>query len=113
MHELSIATNIIEIVEKEAKKSAAKRITSITLQIGTFSGIVGECLEFVFPVVAKDTLAENAKLKIKKIPLTISCRKCNQNLKVKNYILICPLCKNTTVDIISGRELNIEKIEVE
>lgn len=113
MHELSMATSIIEIIEEEVKKREAKRVTSITLQIGMFSGIVAECLDFAFPVVAKGTLAENAKLEIKKIPLRVSCRKCQQNFKLENYILICPLCRNTTLDIVSGRELSIEKIEVE
>jgi hydrogenase nickel incorporation protein HypA/HybF len=113
MHELSIASEIISIVEEEAKKKKARRINSITLEVGKLSGIVVECLEFAFPIVAKDTLAEEAILKIENIPLKIYCYRCRKEFQLDEVNFHCPQCKDGNIQITSGRELIIQKIEVE
>ena len=60
MHELAVAQNIIGIIEAEAKKNNFSRVVSIKLAIGEVCGVVSGCLEDLFPVASKDTVARGA-----------------------------------------------------
>jgi hydrogenase nickel incorporation protein HypA/HybF len=46
MHEMAIAQSIIEIVEREARKHNSGSVKRVKVQIGEFSGVVKEALEF-------------------------------------------------------------------
>ncbi|MDD3182226.1 MAG: hydrogenase maturation nickel metallochaperone HypA, partial [Alphaproteobacteria bacterium] len=62
MHELSLCESIIKIIERQAKKDGFTRVVNVTLTIGEQSGASIEALEFCFPMVAKDTIADGATL---------------------------------------------------
>ena len=51
MHELSIAVNIVEIAEENARKEDAKLISEIELEIGSQSGVVLEALELALELL--------------------------------------------------------------
>ncbi len=112
MHELSLVQGIVEAVEKEAQKENATSVTSITLQVGKFSGIEIESITFCFPIVAEKTILENAKLIIKDSPLVILCNKCNTQFSPQRVMLECPKCKSIEVTIKSGKEFKILDMEI-
>jgi hydrogenase nickel incorporation protein HypA/HybF len=62
MHEVSLCENIIGILERKAKEDGFSRVVRVQLKIGTLSGASRESLEFCFPLVAKGTIAESAKV---------------------------------------------------
>ena len=68
MHELSITQSIIRLVSSEAKKQGVEKCLGITIAVGKFSGIVPECVSEFFPLAAKDTVAEQAKLTFTESP---------------------------------------------
>ncbi|MCL2469499.1 MAG: hydrogenase maturation nickel metallochaperone HypA [Alphaproteobacteria bacterium] len=68
MHEVSLCESILRIIEKQAEKENFEKVLSLTLSVGHQSGASAESLLFAFPLVAKNTLAENAKLIIKETP---------------------------------------------
>jgi len=103
--------NILEIAQEEAKRAGAKRIASISLQIGQKSGVVVDALEFAFDVVSKGSSAENAKLLIESIPLRGECLTCGYQFDSDTFLL-CSRCGGYA-KIIAGQELNIQSIEVE
>src|SRR5271166_2592465 len=49
MHELSIASNIVELV---AQAAAGRRVRRVTLEMGQLSGVSPDALAFCFPEVA-------------------------------------------------------------
>jgi len=55
VHELSIALNLVEIVEEAARRAGAECVVAVHLRLGAMSGVVREALEFCFPL-ASDTL---------------------------------------------------------
>jgi hydrogenase nickel incorporation protein HypA/HybF len=67
MHELSIALSIVDLADEQAKKAHAGKIIEIELDIGTFSGIEVDALNFALEIAAKDTLLETAAVKINRI----------------------------------------------
>jgi hydrogenase nickel incorporation protein HypA/HybF len=64
MHELNLATSVIEIVRKEMARRPPARITKIGLRIGKFAGIDDSSLRFCFEVLVRDTEFRNASLDI-------------------------------------------------
>ncbi|GAB4291754.1 MAG: hydrogenase maturation nickel metallochaperone HypA [Marinilabiliales bacterium] len=113
MHELSIALNIIEIVQEEAKKNNANTISEITLEIGTLSGVVEEALEFALEEAVKNTILENSSIKLIKKQAKAKCEKCGNVFETNDYYSVCPNCSHPYTDIIDGKELCIKKITID
>ena len=113
MHELSIVQNILEIAESEARKNNAAKIIKIGLKIGEMSGVVIDSINFCFEALKSNTIARDAELLIDHVPLTGRCKNCGNNFQISNYIFKCNTCNNTDIEIISGRELFVDELEVE
>lgn len=112
MHELSIATNIINVIEEQQREHGFERVSKIHLKIGEFSSVVPEALEFSFGIAARGTVAEGAELVIEIIPLMLRCRSCGEEFHSEPYIFVCPNCGGTELEMLSGTELQIDSIEV-
>ena len=113
MHEFSIAQSIMQIVLAEANKANARSVKKITLNIGELAGVLPESLSFCFEHLAKSTIAEHAVLAINRIPVKAICSQCRINFAVKDNRYLCPRCGKTTIELTSGRELQIAQLEVE
>lgn len=113
MHEMGVTQSILSIVLDQAKQNGAKRVTQVDLEIGEMTNIVGECVEFYFDIISKETIASGAKLVIESVPLQSKCSTCGHIFKVEDYSFICPKCSNISPDVISGKELAVTSIEIE
>ena len=113
MHEMAMAQGIMDIVEDYARRSNAKKVRTISLLIGEMAGVVFESLEFCFKAVARGSIAEDAEIKLSKVPLTGRCSDCGWQGHIENYNFFCPECSSAHVNIVSGRELRVEYLEVD
>lgn len=115
MHELSVMTNILEIVLQHAEKNKAKRVSQINLVVGELSDLIPEWMQNYFDFVSKDSIAENAKLQIERIPAIVQCKNCKNEFQLdrNNLEFSCIKCNGTDVELLSGREFLIKSIEVE
>ena len=113
MHEMGIAQNILEIALEAANKEGAKKVTRINLVVGELRAIVPEQLAFCFNLVALNTIASNAHLDIKELPVTAHCQECKANFSVVEYEYLCPNCSSTKVKITGGNELRVKEIEID
>jgi len=62
VHEVSIASEIYDIVEKSIKDYKIQRVTRVLIKVGTFNGINEDSLRFAFNAISKGTKSENAKI---------------------------------------------------
>ena len=113
MHELSVASSIVELVEQEARKAQAKRVTKVILDIGSLAGIENEALMFAWEVAIDNTVVKGALLEIRDRKAKAVCTDCNQTFEVETFFTPCPSCKGFHHDIIQGRELQINSILIE
>ncbi len=113
MHELSIVASLFEILEEKAKEKKAEKITSVKLKVGALSGVVPEFLETAFNIYKKDTIADEAELKIEEVPLKVKCEKCGAEIIKNDYVFICEKCDSRELKTLAGTELLLEKIELE
>jgi hydrogenase nickel incorporation protein HypA/HybF len=113
MHELGIATSILECVQAEAQRHPDGRITKVGVRIGELSGVDREALEFGFEVLVKDTEWEPLVLELEYVPRMQRCSKCAYEFRMTDFDPHCPLCGEFSTQCISGEELDIAYMEVE
>jgi hydrogenase nickel incorporation protein HypA/HybF len=113
MHEYSITESLLSLALEKAKENQAARITRINVILGELSGVVGECVQQYFEILAKDTAARGAVLNFETKPTALKCRKCGKEFTPPGHQWDCPDCHEANVEIVSGRESYLESIEVE
>jgi len=113
MHELSIATGIIEIVTEEAARVSATKVTRIDVEIGTLAGIEKDSLMFSWELVTEGTIASKADLVIREIQAIAECLVCHRTFPLEHPLAICPHCQSNRYQINIGKELRISSLEVE
>jgi len=113
MHEMGIAMQIIEIAKASIPADmAGARVERVNLRIGKLSAVVPDSLRFCFEIAAQDTPLCNAELNIEEIPVVIHCQDCNTQWTISEPVFTCRKCNSGSIKVISGRELDIDSIEV-
>ena len=113
MHEQSIVESLLAIAIESAEKAKANKILRIYLVVGELSGVVEESVNFYFSFLSRDTIAAQASLFFMSIPAQLRCRNCDRVFTPENLNFHCPDCKEQQIEIIGGRELYIDSMEVE
>jgi hydrogenase nickel incorporation protein HypA/HybF len=113
MHEMGIAMQIVEIavasIPSELKNVQVKRVN---LKVGKLAAVVPESLQFCFQIAIQDTPLRDADLNIEEIPLRVRCADCQTVWTAHEPTFVCPQCTGGSIEMISGRELDITSIEV-
>lgn len=112
MHELTITQNILGIALEHAQEAGATRIGRINLVIGEMTGVAEECVRLYMDVLSRGTAAEQAELAVRRVPITARCHECGEHFEVRDFVWACPRCQGTRSDIVGGKELFVESIEV-
>jgi hydrogenase nickel incorporation protein HypA/HybF len=112
MHELSVTESMIGVVLRHAQANNATKVTRINMVLGDMSSVMEESVRFYFEIIAKDTIAQDAELDFRRTKLITKCSDCGKEFEVVEYDFTCPDCKVTRTEIISGREFQVESIEI-
>ena len=112
MHELGIAQNILEIVRQAVSKDQEPSIKWIRIRVGELSGVVPDSLDFCFSALISETAMRQANLAIEQVPTVSRCKRCNHQFEIEGMVFVCPACKSTDVEMISGKELQVVEIEL-
>ena len=111
MHEASVANEILEIVQQAANAGGVKKVTAITLQIGRFSCLQPDLLQFAFDVISVGTVAQEAMLEIEWLSGKAWCGHCQQEYGITFTQRACPICGIVSRQITGGREALVKSIE--
>jgi hydrogenase nickel incorporation protein HypA/HybF len=107
MHELSLAMDVIDLVKQEANKNGITVVEEILIEIGDLSGVEANIFFSALQMVVKDTLLENATIKINRTPGKGRCKSCNLEFEMKTFFDQCPQCQSFTSEIIDGQEFRV------
>ena len=113
MHEMGIAMQIIEIavasIPVDLKNAQVKKVN---IKVGKLAAVVPESLHFCFQIAAQETPLYDAVLNIEEIPLKVRCMDCNVEWIADEPVFLCRKCNGKSVEMLSGRELDITSIEI-
>ncbi|MEU1422425.1 hydrogenase maturation nickel metallochaperone HypA [Kitasatospora sp. NPDC086009] len=108
MHEMSIATAVVEQVDAAARDHGAVAVEKVRLQVGELAGVVPSALDFCFELACAGTLVEGAKLETEAVAARARCTPCGVEWAVgMPPDLGCPRCGGARVELLAGRELQI------
>jgi hydrogenase nickel incorporation protein HypA/HybF len=113
MHELSLVASVFDVLEEKAREHGATRVTKVVLKVGVLSGVVPDLLESAFDISKKGTLADGARLTIETVPVKLRCPDCGGATVREDADFSCAGCGSRRVEILEGRELVVERIELE
>ena len=112
MHEQSIVASLLSMAVEDAKKDNARRIISIKLVVGELTGVEKDAVSFYFGFMARNTIASGASLEFNYTKAQLRCRECDILFPRDTLEFICPECNGKAIEIVGGRELYIESMEV-
>jgi hydrogenase nickel incorporation protein HypA/HybF len=113
MHELSLATEVIKLVQKEAGLSHATAISEITIEVGNISGVEAEPFESALRLLTEGTLLEKAFLNIVKIKARGNCLNCKSDFEMNCRVDTCPECGSFPAEIKGGNEFRVVSLLIE
>ncbi len=116
MHEHSVTKDIFEIILKHAIKNKAKKVISVNLEISVISDFQNEWVQKYFDSLSKDTVVQNAKLVITRVPAEFWCENCKSTYKINKPLtgeLSCEKCEAKKVTLISGKDYKIRNMKIE
>lgn len=112
MHEVSLCENIIRQLQDSAEQENFNRVKTIWLEIGKLSHVTAEAMLFAFEMVAKNSLAEGARLEIVNVPARGCCNECGGITAMEQRFDACKACGHYPLSIEAGEEMRIKNIEV-
>jgi len=113
MHEIGIASSILECVKAEAQRRAGVQVIAVGVRIGELSNVDKDALDFAFEVLTRDTPLQALKLEVEWCPRRQKCINCAEEFLVQDFNLACPKCGANHSTCISGTELDVAYLELE
>jgi hydrogenase nickel incorporation protein HypA/HybF len=113
VHELSLIASVFEVLEEKAREHRAARVKAVVLKVGTMSGVVPDLLESAFEGYKEGTIAAEACLDIVVVPVRLRCPDCGGEAVREDADFSCAACGSRRVEIVEGRDLVVERIELE
>ena len=113
MHEFSLMQSVLLAVESSALEAHAKRVTAIRLVIGDMTEVISEAMEFALEALGPGTICEGAMLTIQRAPTRSRCLACSTEFTHDRYHWACPECDSLATELLSGKEMYIDSIEIE
>jgi hydrogenase nickel incorporation protein HypA/HybF len=110
MHELSVATGVLNTVLKHA---GDRPVEAVAMRVGAMRQVVPESLRFYWEIVARDTVCENARLDLTVVDAKLRCERCRREWMPSIPVFRCPDCGAAgRVAIVAGDELSVEYLEL-
>jgi hydrogenase nickel incorporation protein HypA/HybF len=117
MHEVGIATSILDAGHRETERRPGAKLVGIGVRIGVLSGVDVDALRFAFECITAETEDEKVVFSTESCPRMNCCQDCAHEFSSLQSSPFsdapCPLCHSTRTRFVSGDQLDIAFIEVE
>ena len=114
MHELGIMTSVMEAATSSAREAGAERLLKVTLSVGEMTEAIEDALVFAFEALSEaDSFTRGAELVINMVKPRSVCLECGEEFEHDRFHRFCPACESFATELLAGRELEIDSIEVD
>ena len=111
MHEISVLTKAVELVESVARDKGLDHVSLITLEVGELTGYVPIFFEKYFPVVTENKpVFAGTELRIRTVRGQALCRDCRSLYNVMRNEGRCPKCGSREKQILGGQQFLVKEI---
>jgi len=120
MHELSIASAVVDSVLEFLDAHEVKKVLTVRLAVGELSHVEAEQLRFCYTAITQETAIENSTLEIESVAALVECPRCSYRGRPKYWedalsaapipTLECPDCR-AAVEPVEGNDCAIKTIQ--
>lgn len=112
MHELSLVESVIQIIEDAAVTQRFTRVRVVWLEVGSMAAVEPDALRFCFDAVARNTVAQDARLEIAEVPGVGTCADCGSVHPATDLLDACPACGSYALKRIGGTGMRVKELDV-
>ncbi|HKI83295.1 MAG TPA: hydrogenase maturation nickel metallochaperone HypA [Candidatus Krumholzibacteria bacterium] len=113
MHEAAFAISLLDQVLEQARLHSLSRITEVHVDLGLQLLVIPEALQTAFRAASRDTLAADARLSTKEVPIRAHCRSCASEYPAALDEYRCPNCGRAEAELVAGHEMILVSLEGE
>ena len=112
MHEMSIVTALIEMLDEQVRNHPGARVQTVHVRVGRLRQIEPSTLQFCYNAAVSGTPLENSMLEIEGLDASARCDVCNLIFTVQEHWFECPKCGSTKGALVSGNELQLTSVQL-
>jgi len=113
MHEFSLATEVINLAQREADKNNALYVQEITIEVGDLSGVEADAFETALELLTKGSILDGAIIHIIRTQGKGICQACLHEFEMNQRMATCPKCSCFPSEIRGGDEFRVVSLLVE
>ena len=110
MHEFALAEEIVASLEKKLEDDFTKLI-AIQIEVGAFSGVVLESLNFGLELVLKEKLTHHVELRVNLQSARVKCE-CGEGYTIQSVFEACPACSSLNRAVETGTDVIIQSVDL-
>ena len=107
MHELSLATSILDMVQDAARRDGFRSVGQLRLEVGALAGVDVDALRFALDAIRPATSLALAQILIDTPPGTAWCVTCAHDVTITRFQDPCPGCDGPLVRHSGGDQLRV------
>ena len=111
MHELGLCDAMLRKIREIAKENDVEIINSVTVEVGSLSGVVPRFLTDCWTAVTDGTELADTKMIVETVDGEAKCLDCEEVFVADLNNLRCPKCGSDLLAPVSGVTLTIKEIE--
>ena len=112
MHEYSITSSMVNILEDVAKKNKLEKISKVNIDLNPIANIEPDSINFYYDFLTRDNkLLKGSELIFSIQRIKIECRDCGSIYKKKEFVPECPKCESSNVKNINIDDIKIISVE--
>lgn len=112
MHELTICEALLERIAQERETRPFTHVKRVRLEIGRFSCLDPEALQYAFELLGRGTFLEDAALEIDRPRGRATCLDCGAEVEVDERQDDCPACGAGRLKATGGDGMRFIEMEV-
>lgn len=113
MHELSLAENVVALIEDAARREGFVQVRTVFMEIGKLSCVAPDALRTALHYAAQETCLDRAELEIAFVEGKGECRACGAEVSMETTYDICPRCGGHAIKVVRGLEMRVTELDVE
>ena len=107
MHELSLAENILNIVERAASDQHFTQVKTLHLSVPVLAGVEVPALRFALDSLSPHTVLDGAEIQIEEPASKGYCSECQTEIEVKTHESPCPVCDGWQWQLKTDRAMRV------
>ena len=111
---MGLMTGVLDAVTQSAVEAGATKVLKVTLSVGEMTEAIEDCLTFAYEALTEEnTLFSGSELEIHMVKPRSRCLDCGLEFDHDRFHVTCPQCGSPATQLIAGRDLRIDSIEVD